>query len=89
MNIDKYTKESQKLYCKTVLAEHGQLTEEKFRKINAGDEEVMRGVYIAQQQRIKQRADQIKDLSEREIMLTQVGSLQEVLDALTQILKAG
>lgn len=88
MDINQYTKESQKLYCKTVLAEHGQLTKEIFDKINAGDEGVMRRVYIAQQQRIQQIADQIEDLVEREIVLTQIDSIQEVLDVLPIILKS-
>jgi len=86
MHINEYTKEIQKQYCKTVLAEHGQLTREVVAKIDAGDEEAMRRVYIAQQQRIKDRADKIIDPEERRLTLSQIDSVQEVLDALREIL---
>lgn len=88
MYVDKHTKELQKAYCKTVLAEHGQLTKELFDKINAGDEATMRRVYTDQQQRIRERAKTIEDPTNRQITLTQVDSIQEVLDALTTILSA-
>lgn len=88
MHIDKHSKELQKAYCRTVLAEQGQLTKELFDKINSGDEEVMRRVYTEQQQRIRQQAKQIKNEIDRKITLTQVDSIQEVLDTLSEILSA-
>jgi len=88
MHIDQYTKEIQKSYCKTVLAEHGQLTKELYDKINAGDEPTMRQVYIDQQQRIRERAEKIDNTTNKEITLSQVDSIQEVLDALRDILDA-
>lgn len=88
MHIDKHSKELQKAYCRTVLAEHGQLTKERFDKINAGDEETMRRVYTDQQQRIRRQAGQIENQTDRQITLTQVDSIQEVLDALPEILNA-
>jgi len=59
LHIDQHTKALQKSYCKTVLAEHGQLTKDLFDKINAGDEKAMRQVYTDQQQRIRQQAERI------------------------------
>ena len=88
MHIDKHSKELQKAYCRTVLAEHGQLTKEQFDKINAGDEETMRRVYTDQQQRIRRQAEQIENPTDKKITLTQVESIQEVLDALPKILNA-
>ena len=86
IQINEYTKEIQKQYCKTVLAEQGQLTKDLVAKIDAGDEEVMRRVYIAQQQRIKYQANKIIDPEERQLTLSQIDSVQEVLDALREIL---
>jgi len=88
LHIDKHSKELQKAYCRTVLAEHGQLTKEQFDKINAGDEETMRRVYTDQQQRIRRQAEQIENPTDKKITLTQVESIQEVLDALPKILNA-
>ena len=88
LQIDQHTKALHKSYCKTVLAEHGQLTKDLFDKINAGDEETMRQVYTDQQERIRQQAELIADLTERQITLTQVNSIQEVLDVLPDILNA-
>jgi hypothetical protein len=88
LHIDQHTKYLQQAYCRTVLAEQGQLTKELFDKINAGDEETMRRVYVAQQERIRQQADRIANPTDRQITLTQVGSIQEVLDALPKILNA-
>ena len=88
LHIDQHTKALQKSYCKTVLAEHGQLTKDLFDKINAGDEHAMRQVYTDQQERIRQQAERIADPTEKEITLSQVESIQEVLDALHEILNA-
>lgn len=88
LHIDQHTKALQKSYCKTVLAEHGQLTKDLFDKINAGDEKAMRQVYTDQQQRIRQQAERITDPIEKQITLTQVDSIQEVLNALPNILNA-
>ena len=88
MHINQHTKELQKAYCKTLLAEHGQLTRELFDKINAGDEETMRRIYADQQQRIRLQAKNIVSDEDRRITLTQVESIQEVLDALPSILSA-
>lgn len=88
MHIDSNTKYLQMGYCKAVLAEHGQLTKELFDKINAGDEQTMRSAYIGQQERIRQKATTIENSVNRQITLTQVESIQEVLDALPEILKA-
>jgi len=46
----------------------------------------MRRVYIAQQQRIKYQANKIIDPEERQLTLSQIDSVQEVLDALREIL---
>jgi len=88
LHINQHTKELQKAYCKTLLAEHGQLTRELFDKINAGDEETMRRIYADQQQRIRLQAKNIVSDEDRRITLTQVESIQEVLDALPSILSA-
>lgn len=88
MHIDRHTKELQKAYCKTLLAEHGLLTTKLFEKINSGDEETMRCVYIDQQERIRQQAGKIQNQADKEITLTQVDSIQEVLDALHEILNS-
>lgn len=86
MHIDHRTKEIQKSYCKTVLAEHGQLTKELSDKIDSGDEEAMRCVYTEQQKRIRGQAEKIENSIDKKITLTQVDSIQEVLDALSEIL---
>lgn len=88
MHIDQYTKELQKAYCRTVLAEHGQLTKELFDMINTGDEATMRRVYTDQQERIRQQAGTITNQIDKQITLTAVDSIQEVLDALNDILNA-
>lgn len=88
MHIDSHTKELQKSYCKTVLAEHGELTKELYDKINSGDEPTMRAVYTAQQQRIRDWAEKLENPRDKEITLTQVDSIQEVLDSLSKILSA-
>lgn len=88
MYVDQYTKELQKRYCITLLAEHGQLTKALFDKINAGDEATMRQIYTDQQKRIRDRAESITDPTDKRITLTQVESIQEVLDALPTILSA-
>lgn len=77
-----------KAYCRTLLAEHGQLTKALFDKINAGDEATMRRVYADQQERIRRIAETITDPTDKRITLTQVDSIQEVLDALPSILSA-
>lgn len=86
MHIDQHTKDLQKAYCRTLLAEHGQLTKELLDKINAGDEETMRRVYTEQQQRIRRQAETIENPTDKQITLTQVNSIQEVVDALPNIL---
>lgn len=78
----------QKAYCRTLLAEHGQLTKELSDKINAGDEETMRRVYSDQQQRIRQQSETIENPTDKQITLTQVDSIQEILNALPNILNA-
>jgi vacuolar-type H+-ATPase subunit H len=88
MHIDKNTKDMQKGYCKTVLASQGKLTKDLFDKINNGDEAVIRQVFKDQQQRINNEASKISDLANKEVTLTQVDSIQEVLDCLTEILNA-
>ncbi len=88
MHIDQNTKYLQQAYCKTVLAEHGELTKELFDKINAGDEETMRRVYVSQQERIRLQAERITNATDKQITLTQVDSIQEVLNALSKILEA-
>lgn len=88
MHIDQNTKYLQQAYCKTVLAEQGQLTKDLFDKINAGDEETMRRVYVAQQERIRLQAERITNATDKQITLTQIDSIQEVLDALSDILNA-
>jgi len=88
LHIDRYTKELIKSYCRTLLAEHGLLTEELFNKINSGDEETMRQVCISQQDRIRDQAQTISDPIIKEITLSQINSIQEVLDALPEILSA-
>lgn len=88
MHIDPHTKELQKAYCRTLLAEHGQLTKALFDKINAGDEAIMRRIYTDQQQRIRHQAETISDPTDKLITLTQVDSIQEILNALPSILGA-
>ena len=88
MHVDQHTKELQKSYCKTVLAGHGLLTKGLLDKINAGDEATMRRIYIDQQERIRQQAEKISNPTDKQVTLTQVDSIQEVLDALTRILNA-
>lgn len=88
LHVDQHTKELQKAYCKTVLAEHGQLTKALFDKINAGDEATVRRVYTDQQQRILRHAETITEPMDKQITLTQIDSIQEVLDALPSILSA-
>lgn len=88
MHIDQYTKIVQKCYCRTVLAEHGTLTKELLNKINSGDEETMRAVYHAQQERIRQVAERMNSQEDKEVTLSQVDSIQEILDVLTEILNA-
>jgi hypothetical protein len=88
LHIDQNTKYLQQAYCKTVLAEQGQLTKDLFDKINAGDEETMRRVYVAQQERIRLQAERITNATDKQITLTQIDSIQEVLDALSDILNA-
>jgi len=88
LHIDRNTKYLQQAYCKTVLAEQGQLTKDLFDKINAGDEETMRRVYVAQQERIRLQAERITNATDKQITLTQIDSIQEVLDALSDILNA-
>lgn len=86
MHIDQYTKVMQKSYCRTVLAERGELTQELADKINSGDETTMRAVYLDQQQRIRDFADHMKNMEDKAVTLSQVDSIQEVLDVLTEIL---
>lgn len=88
LHIDQHTKELQKAYCRTLLTEHSQLTKELFDRINAGDEETMRCVYTDQQQKIRQQAETIENSIEKQITLTQADSIQEVLDALPNILNS-
>lgn len=88
MHIDEHTKKMQKIYCRTVLAEHGELTKDLYEKINAGDEVTMRKVYLEQQQRIRDRAAKIQNPADKELTLSQVESIQEVLDSLSDILNA-
>jgi uncharacterized protein (UPF0218 family) len=88
LHIDQHTKELQKAYCRTLLAEHGLLTKELFDKINAGDEQTMRRVYTDQQQRIRRQAESIENPTDKKITLTQIDSIQEVLNALPEILNA-
>ncbi|NBQ39809.1 MAG: hypothetical protein EBU34_08515 [Alphaproteobacteria bacterium] len=88
LHIDQHTKALQKSYCQTVLAERGQLRKDLFDKINAGDEKAMQQVYMDQQQRIRQQAELITDPIDKQITLTQVDSIQEVLNALPDILNA-
>lgn len=87
MHIDQNTKNIQKSYCLTVLAEHGGLTKELFRKINEGDEDAMREVYVCRQNKIREQAEKLTDPVEKELTLSQIDSIQEVLDSLSAILK--
>ncbi len=48
----------------------------------------MRRVYADQQERIRRIAETITDPTDKRITLTQVDSIQEVLDALPSILSA-
>ncbi len=48
----------------------------------------MRCVYTDQQQRIRRQAETIKNPTDKQITLTQVDSIQEVLNALPKILNA-
>jgi hypothetical protein len=88
MKIDENSKRIQKGYCQTVLAENGRLTKELNDKIEAGDINVMRQVYVDQQERIRQIAAKIDNPTDKEITLSRVNSIQEVLDNLTEILNA-
>lgn len=88
MHVDRYTKELQKAYCKVLLAGQGKLTKEIYDRINAGDEETIRRVYIEQQHNIRRCAESIENATDRQICLTQIESIQEVLDALPSILAA-
>ena len=86
VKIDSYSKVIQKGYCQTVLAEHGRLTKELNDKIDSGDEATMRWVYGLQQERIRFEANKIVDQRNKEITLSRVDSIQEVLDVLNEIL---
>lgn len=88
MIVDQRQKEIQKAYCKTVLAEHGELTQELYNKINDGDEAVMRKVYLEQQKRIRDKANELNDQESKKLTLSQVDSIQEVLNSLSDILRA-
>lgn len=86
MHIDQYTKEQQKGYCRTVLATQGKLTKALFDKINAGDEATLLKIYEDQQDAIRKSAESIEDEEDRKVTLTQIDSIQEVLDCLNEIL---
>lgn len=87
MIVNENTKIVQKIYCKTVLAEQGELTKELFDKIDDGDQEVMIKVYADQQDRIRNVANRIGNIEDQELILSQIDSIQEVLDNLEEILK--
>ena len=79
MYVDEHTKVLQKSYCKTVLAEHGQLTEELYGKINSENEATMRKVYMDQQNRIKECAEKIDNPTNKKITLHKLIAFKKYL----------
>lgn len=88
MYIDNNSLNNIKGYCRTLLASEGKLTRELFDKINKGDDAVIREVLENQMKKIIDSADQIKNEENKKLTLTQTDSIQEVLDALPEILNA-
>lgn len=87
MLIDVRTKEQVKGYCRHSWAAQGKLTKEISDQICAEDEGTLRRILEDQKARIVAAAEEIEDNANKEVTLSQAGSVQEVIDNLEELLK--
>jgi len=88
MITDKTSKVVTKIYAKTLLLESGKLTKEIHEKIRNGDENTIRDVLTKQKEKLLDSAANEKNPEAKEWLESEAGSVQEVIDSLTDILSA-